>query len=95
LGQIRHAQRQGARLTDIVKDHDGAAYGPAAIVDRRSGVFDGELGAIATDQNAVRSESDRFVFLNGPHHRIRNWLTRRTIDDVKDLFSAAARCVLP
>ena len=64
-------------------DH-GTRHPPAAVVDRRGRIFNGEFGPVAPYQDAVRSQTYGLVFLYRLLHRIARGFARYAVDNLKD-----------
>jgi hypothetical protein len=56
LRRMRHLQRRRARLADVPEHDDRAEWVALTIVNRRDGVLDRNLGAVAPDERAVRRQ---------------------------------------
>ena len=92
LRQMRHAQRHGARFADIVEHQHGADDAAFPVVDRRGGILDGGLEAVAADQHAVDRQSYGLVFLDGKLRRVWCGFAGLAVNDPEYLGQRSPHC---
>lgn len=94
LRQVDGLLRHRPRLVHVFEHDHRAEYVPALIVDRRGRILDGRLEPVATDEEAVRGQTDDPVELYGPPHRVQRGFPCRPVDDSEDLGERPAQRLL-
>ena len=84
LSCVRHFERHGPRRAHIMEYNHRSDDTPRPVVDRRSGVFNGDFNSIPGDQDAIHSQSHRPVFLDGHLHWVSSRFARGAVDNSED-----------
>lgn len=93
LREFRHLDGHGSGGGDIVANDYGAGDALLAVVNGRGGVFNGGLHSIAANQDAIGSEADGPILLNGHFHRIAAGFPGIGVDDVEYVREGASNCL--
>ena len=83
-GEIDHLALHAAELGDVLEHQDAAGGAPLAVLDRRDGVADGELPAVAPHQHRVAGVLDHPPLGEAALDGVGERLAGPLVDDVED-----------
>ena len=72
LGRMSHLPRHRPGRAHVAEHNDRSSSPPFTIIDRGSGVFDGNFKSVTPDENTIRRQVNDSILLNCHHHRIRD-----------------------
>ena len=92
---VRHPDRKGARVTDVVENQYRTDDPAVPVVDGGSRIFDLGLYPVAADKHTMHVQAHDLVLLHRLLSQVARGLARCPFDDIEDFGERTAGCVLP